>query len=136
MAARRRAARVPGVITFAALLMFVAAGLHLVYGLGELTDSVWKFDHTNGIFAGDLWVWGIIDVVVAVVLALAAADLIRGGETGRMIAIIWVVLSAIRFLYWIPAAPLMAVVLLIIDAFILYGLTAHGEFFAPARARR
>jgi hypothetical protein len=136
MAARRRVPRVPGVITFVALLMFVAGGLHLVYGLGELTDSVWRLDHSNGIFAGDLWVWGIVDVVVAVILAAAAADLLRGGETGRLIAIIWIVLSMIRWLYWIPAAPLAAVVLLIIDAVILYGLTAHGEFFAPARARR
>ena len=134
MAARRAAAqRVPGVITFAALLMLVAAGLHLVYGLGELTDSVWRLDHANGIFAGDLWIWGIVDVVVAVILALAAVDLLRGGETGRLIGIIWIVLSMIRWLYWIPAAPLAGVVMLIIGVVILYGLTAHGEFFAPAK---
>src|SRR5262249_50254721 len=92
----------PGVIVFTACLMLVAAGLHLTYGIGELTHSTWGLNHAHGIFAGHLWVWGIIDILVAVGLAGFAGDLLRGGETGRVIGIAWLVLSAIRFLYWIP----------------------------------
>ncbi len=126
----------PAMIVFTVAILLVIAGLHLIYGISELADNVWRLDHTNGVFTNNLWVWGIVDVVFAVVLAYAAADVLRGGETGRIVAIIWIGLSMIRWLYWIPAAPLASVVILIIDAGMLYTLCTHEAFFKPApRAR-
>jgi hypothetical protein len=120
-------------IVFTVTVMFVVAGLHLLYGVGELVDNVWRLDHSNGIFDGSLWVWGIVDVVFALILGWAAADVLRGGETGRIVGIIWIVLSMIRWLYWIPAAPVAAVVILIVDAALLYTLTTNEAFFSPPK---
>ena len=126
-AAKRAASSTPGVVTFAAVVLFVLAGLHAIYAVSEFADSLWALDRTEGIAGGDLWVWGIVDSVIAVLLATGGVSLLAGHPYGRWIAIIWAILAAIRWLYWIPAAPLFSVVMVVIAMVVLYAATVYPE---------
>jgi hypothetical protein len=58
---------------------------------------------------------------------------LRGGEVGRVIGIVIAVFSAIRWFFYLPNAPIAALVIIGIDILIIYALVAHSEYFESAR---
>jgi hypothetical protein len=116
-------------------MMLVLGGLHAVYGVSELLDNAWELEKANGLAAGDLWAWGIVDMLSALFLLVAGASLLGGGSFGRVVGLVWASLSAVRWLYWIPAEPLFAVVMVVVDVSIILSLTGNPQFFGT-RARR
>jgi hypothetical protein len=113
--------------------MLIVGGLHVIYAVSEFADHLWVLDKTNGLADTHLWAWGIADAVVAAFLLIAGASLLGGGKFGRVVGLVWISLSAVRWLYWIPAAPLLAVVVLVIDVMIISSLTGNPQFFGSGR---
>jgi hypothetical protein len=130
--AKAAATSAPGVVVFAAVVLFVIGGLHAIQAVSELTDSTWALESDNGIFNDNLWAWGIIDGILAILLIFGGVSLLAGHTFGRWIAIVWAIFAAIRWLYWIPAAPLLSVVALVIAMTILYAATVYPEHFEKA----
>jgi hypothetical protein len=128
--------RRPGLVTFAAIMMFVLAGFQLTYAIIEFVNATWVAVNVRNTFGGPLWLWGIIDLVFALIYFYAGYDLLQGGEFGRIFGLFVAGLSAIRWFFYIPAAPWAAVVVISIDILIIYGLVAHAEYFRSARAAR
>jgi hypothetical protein len=129
--AKAQAVATPGVVVFAAVVLFVIGGLHAVQAISELVNNTWTFDASNGVFVeNNLWVWGVIDAVLAVLLIFGGASLLTGQPFGRWVAIIWAIFAAIRWLYWIPAAPVFSVVALVIAMMVLYAATVYPEHFS------
>ena len=54
-------------LTYAAVMMFIAAALHVVWALNLWADSAWVADVSNGILGGQRWLWGLFDAALAVV---------------------------------------------------------------------
>ena len=104
----------------------------LARAVSELADNTWTLESDNGIFNSDLWVWGIIDGILGILLIGAGVSLLAGHSFGRWIAIVWAIFAAIRWLYWIPAAPLFSVVALVIAMVVLYAATVYPEHFQKA----
>jgi hypothetical protein len=130
------AAPPPGLVTFAAVMMFVLAAFQILWALVEFVNAYWVSSVTYGTFNGYLWIWGIVDVIVGVAALYAGYDILRGGSYGRVFGVIVAGISALRWFFYIPAEPFMAIVVIAVDILIIYGLVAHGEFFATASARR
>lgn len=125
--------RRPGLVTFAAIMMFLLGGFQLVFAILEFTSASWIALSAYGSFGGYLWVWGILDAIFALIAIYAGADLLRGGVFGQMVGIGIAGISAIRWFFYLPAAPWLAIVIIAIDVLVLYGLVAHQEYFAEAR---
>lgn len=123
----------PGLVTFAAVMMFVLAGFQLTFAIVEFANAAWVAANVEGSFGGPLWVWGIIDAAVAVIAAYAGYDILRGGQFGRIFGLVIASFSAIRWFFYLPAAPLMAIVVIAVDVLIIYGLAAHWEHFRAAQ---
>ena len=130
--AKAAATGTPGVVVFAAVVLFVIGGLHAVQAVAELADNTWTLQSDDGIWHDNLWVWGIVDGILAVLLITGGVSLLAGQPYGRWIAIIWSIFAAIRWLYWIPAAPLFSVVALVIAMVVLYAATVYPEHFEKA----
>ncbi|HEY7350517.1 MAG TPA: hypothetical protein VH599_19570 [Ktedonobacterales bacterium] len=125
----------PALVTFAAVMMFILGGFELSLALLEFLRAPWMLAATYGEFGGFLWIWGIVDALIAVIALYAGYDILRGGEVGRIIGIIIASVSAIRWFFYLPAAPLLGIFTLVVDGLIIYALVAHSEFFrASARA--
>jgi len=123
----------PGLVTFAAVMMFVLAGFQLTFAIVEFANAAWVAANVEGTFGGPLWIWGAIDAVVAIIAAYAGYDILRGGQFGRIFGLIIASVSAIRWFFYLPAAPLMAMVVIAVDVLIIYGLAAHWEYFRAAQ---
>lgn len=123
----------PGVVTFAAFMLFLLGGFQLIYAIIEFVGATWVAINVAGTIGGPLWLWGIIDVLVALIAIGAGADLLRGGEYGRAIGIVIAGFSALRWFFYIPAQPWMALIVIAVDVIIIYGLATNEDYFRAQR---
>jgi hypothetical protein len=128
-------AETPGLVAFAAVMMFVLAAFQIVWAIVEFVNAAWLSSVAYGTFNGYLWLWGILDVIVALAALYAGYDILRGGAFGRIFGVIVAGISAIRWFFILPASPWMAIVVIAVDILIIYGLVANGEFFNTASSR-
>src|SRR5437879_6296110 len=101
-------ARRPGLVTFAAIMLFVLGGFEVIWAIEQFVNAAWISGATYGAFGGYLWLWGILDVLFAAVAFYAGYDVLRGGSFGQVVGTLIASLSAIRWFFYIPAAPWMA----------------------------
>lgn len=124
----------PGLVTFAAVMMFLFAGFQILYAIEEFAAAAWVAANVNGTVGGPLWVWGIIDLAFAVLAIYAGYGLLRGDAYGQIAALIVATFSAIRWFFYIPAAPWTALVMILVDVLIIYVLATRVDYFRSPRA--
>lgn len=122
-------ARRPGLVTFAAIMLFLLGGFEVIWAIVQFSNAAWIAGATYGSFGGYLWLWGILDLLFAAVAFYAGYDVLRGGSFGQVVGTLIASLSAIRWFFYIPAAPWMAAVIIAIDLLVIYGLVAHSDYF-------
>jgi hypothetical protein len=57
---------------------------------------------------------------------------LRGGTYGLIVGYLFAVVGAIRWLFVIPAAPVLAVVVIALCVMVIYGLAKHSDYFEEA----
>lgn len=131
--------RRPGLVTFAAIMMFVSAAFTLIWALQEFTAASWIKTNLGNYGYSDmvsyLWAWGIFDLILAAVAIYAGIDVLRGGAFGLVVGLVMAGVSATRWFFYIPAAPWTALAIIAIDVLVIYGLIAGSEFFERAQLR-
>ena len=123
----RAAAHRPGMVTFAAVLIFIVAGLEALTGLLAFMGTGWWVTSTGDLVYTNFVFWGVVDLIIAAIAVYAGIDLLRGGAFGLGIGYLFTVLCAIRWLLVIPAAPVLAVVVIALCVMVIYGLTEYSE---------
>jgi len=126
--------RRPSLVTFAAIMMFVVAGFQIVFAFSEFFNATWLLSTTYGTFGGYLWLWGILDLLLAFIPLYAGYDLLQGGQFGFIVGIVISGFSAIRWFFYIPAAPFLAIVMIAVDILIIYGLVSSADYFRSSAA--
>ena len=126
----RTVTRRPGMVTFAAVVIFIVAGLEALTGLLAFMGTGWWVTSTGDLVYANLMFWGIADVIVALIALYAGIDLLRGGSFGLGMGYLFAVLAAIRWLLVIPAAPVLAVVVIALCVMVIYGLTKYSDQLA------
>jgi hypothetical protein len=117
-----------GWLTFAAVMMFVAAGLNAVWAINLWADSAWVADVSNGILGGQRWLWGLWDAGMAVLFVFAGKSLLEGKSFGRWVAVVAASLCILRWFYWMAFTPFLALTIVAMAFLILYGvLSTWGE---------
>ena len=119
----------PGIITFASILMFLAGGIHLVWSIVALGDAIWLRDIGTGLFGDQLLVWGIVDLIIAVVAFVAGYSLWKGGKFGWWVGLIVAIIFGVRWFFYIPWFPIGALIIITISILIIYGLAVHEDYF-------
>src|SRR5918911_4793015 len=103
-------ARRPGMLTFAAVIMFVVAGFEALAALLAFAGTGWWVTEAGNLVYANLVLWGILDLVIALIALYAGIDLLRGGAFGVVMGYLFAGLGAIRWLFVIPVAPILSVV--------------------------
>ena len=120
----------PGLVTFAALMMFALGGFHVLLAISEFARSTWVLSRLDvELFIPILIVLGIFDLIIGVFAVSAGVSILRGGSFGLIMGFVFAALSAIRWLFYIPVSPVLAVVILALDALVMYGLAEHSDYF-------
>jgi hypothetical protein len=124
----RRATHRPGVLTFAAVIMFVVAGLEALSALLAFAGTGWWATSTGDLVYANFVFWGVIDLIIALIALYAGIDLLRGGAFGVVMGYLFAVVTAIRWFFVIPAAPVVSVVVIALCVMVIYGLAKHSDY--------
>ena len=128
----RRATHRPGVFTFAAVIMFVVAGVEALSALLNFAGTGWWVTDTGNLVYANFAFWGVIDLIIALIALYAGIDLLRGGTFGVVMGYLFAVVTAVRWFFVIPAAPVVAVVVIALCVMVIYGLAEHSDYFDEA----
>ena len=115
--------------------MFLLAAFQLIFAIVEFYNAAWFAQTIYGTFSDRLWLWGIIDLVVAAVAAYAGYDLLRGGTFGRIVGLIAAAIIGVRWFFYLPADPWEGIVMIALAVLVMYGLVANSEYFDSIHAR-
>jgi hypothetical protein len=131
-AGARAATHRPGILTFAAVMMFVVAGLEGLSALLNFAGTGWWVTDAGNLVYANFVFWGILDLIIAIIALYAGIDILRGGTYGLVMGYLFAVFGAIRWLFVIPAAPVLAVVVIALCVMVIYGLAKHSDYFEEA----
>lgn len=119
--------RRPGMVTFAAVMMFLVAGFEALSALLAFAGTGWWVTDAGNLVYANFVLWGIVDLIIALIAVYAGIDLLRGGPFGLVMGYLFAGLGAIRWLFVIPAAPVLAVVVIALCVMVIYGLAKYSE---------
>jgi hypothetical protein len=114
-------------------MMFLLGGFAALSAISLLVHATWVAANVAGTIGGPLWVWGILDAIFAAVAIYAGYDILRGGQTGRILGFIVAGISALSWFFFIPAAPWSALVIIGVDLLAIYALATQEEYFRSVR---
>lgn len=116
-----------GWVVFAGVLMILAGALWAIQGLIAVFNDNLVIFGTEGALFLDITGWGWVHIVLGLLLLLSGILVLRGNLFGRTMAVVLVILSIIVNFIWLPVYPVWAVIVIILDVFILYAVMVHGR---------
>jgi len=119
-------------LTFAAVVMFMVAGFEALASLLAFAGTGWWVTEMGNLVYTNFVLWGIVDAIIALIALYAGIDLLRGGGFGRGMAYVFAVVGAIRWLFVIPAAPILAVVVIALCVMVIYALAKDADYSQSA----
>jgi hypothetical protein len=120
----------PGLVTYAAIMMFALGGFHILLAISEFANSTWVLSRLDiELFIPILLIWGILDLIIGAIAIYAGVSTLRGGTFGWIMGATFAILSVIRWLFYIPVSPVLAVVVIVLDMLVIYGLVKHSDYF-------
>ena len=123
---RRAEGRGLGLIVFAFILLFVDGFFNMLYGIAAIANSHVFTANAHSVI-GNLRAWGWITLIIAILQLAAGAGVMAGNQLARWFAVAVVGLSAIDMMFFVPAYPFWALIIIAIDVIALYGLCAYGS---------
>jgi len=117
----------PGMVTFAAIIMFMVAGFQVLSAILAFAGTGWWVTDAGNLVYANFVLWGFLDLIIALIALYAGIDLLRGGTYGLVMGYLFAGLGAIRWLFVIPAAPVLAVVVIALCVMVIYGLAKYSE---------
>jgi hypothetical protein len=115
-----------GLILFAAVLLLVLGFFNMIYGIAAIANSH-VFTANAHYVIGDLRAWGWVTLILSVLQLVAAVGILAGNQLARWFAVAVVGLNAIDMMFFVPAYPFWALVIIAVDVVALYGLCAYGS---------
>ena len=120
-----------GWLTYAAIMMFVLGGFHILLALSEFANSTWAQSRLDiEVFIPILFIWGIVDLVIGAIAVYAGVSILRGGTFGFFAGSTFAGLGIVRWLIYVPVSPVLAVVVIALNALVLYGLVEHKDYYS------
>jgi hypothetical protein len=109
-------------------MMFVLGGFHILLAISEFADSTWVLTRLDvELFIPSLFIWGILDLIIGALALYAGFSILRGGAFGFIAGLGFAMLGVIRWLFYIPVSPVLAVVIIALDVLVIYGLIKYYE---------
>ena len=124
--------RRPGMVTFAAIIMFMVAGFEALSALLAFAGTGWWVTEAGNLVYANLALWGVLDLLIALIALYSGIDLLRGGTFGIVMGYLFAGLGAVRWLFVIPAAPILSVVVIALCVMVIYALATYSEQLGSA----
>jgi hypothetical protein len=116
-----------GFIIFAAVMMMMSGAFQALAGLVALFEDEFYVATPNYLLQLDATTWGWIHLLLGVLVVIASFAVLAGRIWGRVIGVILAALSALANFAFIPYYPVWSLVVITLDVFVIWALTAHGR---------
>ncbi len=116
-----------GFIVFAGVMMIVGGGFQTLTGLVAIFEDEFYVSTPNYLLQFDATSWGWIHLLLGLLVLFAGFAVLNGRVWGRTIGVILVALSAFANFAFIPYYPFWSILIIAVDIFVIWALTAHGR---------
>jgi hypothetical protein len=116
-----------GFILFAAIMMIMVGIFQALQGLIAIFENEFYVATRNYLFQFDATTWGWIHLLLGLLVAFAGYGLLSGKTWARLLAITLAALSATANFLFIPYYPFWALLLITLNIFVIWAITAHGR---------
>jgi hypothetical protein len=117
-----------GWIVFAAFFMIINGIFGGLQGLSALLrDQSYFVVGENGLLTFNYTAWGWIHLILGILLIVVGVFLLRGAGWARILAVIIVGIHMIAQFGFISSYPVWGIIMIALDALILYALLVHGR---------
>lgn len=110
-------------VTFAAIMLTIGAVANALFGYAALDTAHSRGALIDAAFIGPLSFWGWVSLLWAVVLAVGAYLLFARKPTGPTTGIVLATISAIVWVILLPTIQGLALLVIVLDVLVIYGLT-------------
>ena len=116
-----------GITAFAAIMMMTVGAFQAIQGVVALLNDTFYVVGQKWTFSFDITTWGWIQLLVGILLVGAGFFLFRGAVWARVVGVCVVAISAVLNFMWLPYYPLWGILVVALDVFVIWALTAHGR---------
>lgn len=116
-----------GLTVFAAIVMIMVGVFQAIQGVVALLNDTFFVAGEKWVFSFDVTTWGWIHLLGGAVLMLAGFFLLQGAVWARVVGVGVAIISAVLNFMWLPYYPVWAIVVIALDVFVIWALTAHGR---------
>lgn len=116
-----------GWVWFGGIMLFTLGLFQAFQGLIALIDDGFSLAVGDQLLVFDLDAWGWTHLIMGVLLVVAGIGVLGGTLWGRILGVIVAALSILAQLTILPVYPIWALIVIALDAFIIYALVVHGE---------
>jgi len=114
-----------GLVTFAGIMIMIAAVLNLLYGIAAIDRANFFTPNARYVF-GDLNTFGWFVVGLGVIQFFAALAIWRGTTWARWFGVACASANAILQMLWLPSSHVLGLTIMALDIIAIYGLVAYG----------
>lgn len=116
-----------GWIAFAGVMMMIGGLLNAFYGLIAVINDEWVVWGNRTAVYLDISQWGWVHIIVGLVVTLCGFGVFSGNVLARSVGVLIASLSLIVNFFFVPAYPLWAMTVIVIDALVIWALIVHGR---------
>jgi hypothetical protein len=116
-----------GFIVFAGVMMIMSGAFQAIAGLVALFEDEFYVATRNYLLQFDATSWGWIHLLIGLMVLFAGIAVLSGQTWGRVVGITLAVLSALANFGFIPYYPFWALLIIVLDVFVIWALAAHGR---------
>lgn len=121
-----------GFVIFAGVMMIILGVFHALEGLSAIIKDQFYVATPNYLYSVDITTWGWIHLIGGAIVAVAGFFVFSGAVWARAVGILLAGLSAIANFLFIPHYPIWSLLMIAVDVFVIWALTAHGRALAPS----
>jgi hypothetical protein len=115
-----------GLVVFAAAMLLIIGCFNLIYGIAAVASSHVFVAGAAYVF-GSLNSWGWVTLCIGAVQLVAAAGVMMGNQLARWFGVAVLGLNALAMMFFLPAYPLWALVIIAADVIAVWALCAYGS---------
>jgi len=127
MVNRERSGVAVGFISFAGIVLILAGIFHVIDGIVGLVNNDFYVKTDNWVFKFNVTSWGWIHILLGIIAILAGVGLFSGAIWARTVAVIVAAVSIIANFVWLPYYPWWALLVIVLDFFVIWAVVLHGR---------
>lgn len=118
----------------AAVLLIVAGAVQILEGVSAVQADEVIVIGPQYAYQWNATGWGVVHIVIGALFVIVAAAVFTGRTWARITAIVLTGLSIVAHFLWLPHSPWWAVLIIALDAYLIWALATWHHHPTPATA--